>query len=373
MMEELLYKVWLLNLKGFNYDRLMELYDFAGSCKAIYESNIDDFKNSIELTEKQAAQLTCRNTQNADKIISDCKRLDIRIITIFDSEYPNMLKNISNPPKILYVKGCEIDFNNIVTVTIVGSRIPSHYGNRMSFKLGHDLAKEGVTIVSGMARGIDSESQRGSLRAGGKTIAVLGTGCDIVYPPENKELKSIIEANGCVVSEHPPGTRVMRGCFPERNRIMSGLAMGVVVVEGGYNSGTSITTRLATEQGRELFCLPGNVDNPLSYIPNSCIKDGCTAITSAEDVIIGLTAIYPEIMLDKVLKDESEKASESVADKLSKEQKKIISVLSKSIPMHIDEICVKTSLDAAVVNQNIFILEVNAVVASMPGKNYLLR
>ena len=208
-MEELLYKVWLLNLKGFKYDRLVKLYSIAGSCRAIYESNIDELKCSVELNEKEIAQLTCKNTEKADKIISDCQRLGIRIITMFDSGYPNMLKNISNPPKVLYVKGCEIDFNNIVTVTVVGSRYPSHYGNRMSFKLGHDLAKEGVTIVSGMARGIDSQSQRGSLKAGGKTIAVLGTGCDIVYPPENKELKSIIEANGCVVSEYPPGTGVI--------------------------------------------------------------------------------------------------------------------------------------------------------------------
>jgi len=372
-MEELLYSVWFLTLKGFRYDKLVSIYSVAGSCKAIYEGDIGALKESVNISDSEAAQLMSKQTDKADKIISDCEKHNIRIITMFDSKYPNMLKNISNPPRILYVKGCEMDFNSLVTVTVVGSRHPTNYGKRTSFKLGYDLAKEGVTIVSGMARGIDSQSQRGSLKAGGKTIAVLGTGCDIVYPPENKELKEIIEANGCVVSEYPPGTRVMRGSFPERNRIMSGLAMGVIVVEGGFHSGTSITTRLATEQGRELFCVPGNIDNPLSYIPNSCIKDGCPAITSAEDVIIGLTGIYPELMLEKVLKDDAEQASESVTNKLSREQKKIVSVLSKNIPMHIDEVCVKCSLDAAVVNQNIFMLEVNGYVASMPGKNYLLR
>lgn len=371
-MNELLYKVWFLTLKGFRYERLIKIYDAAGSCKAIYEAG-EELKESLGLSDFEAVQIMHKNTDKADKIVSDCQKEGVRIITMLDDTYPNMLKNISHPPRILYVKGCEMDFNNIVTVTVVGSRQPTSYGNKTSFKLGYDLAKEGVVIVSGMARGIDSQSQRGSLKAGGKTIAVLGTGCDIVYPPENKELKKIIEANGCVISEYPPGTRVMRGSFPDRNRIMSGLAMGVIVVEGGYHSGTSITTRLAAEQGRELFCVPGNIDSPLSYIPNSCIKDGCPAITTAEDVIIGLTGIYPELMLDKILKDEAERASESVADKLNREQKKIISVLSKNTPMHIDEICIKASLDAAVVNQNILMLEVNKLVASMPGRNYILR
>lgn len=369
-MNEKICCLWYCNIKGINFDKFTMLYKHFGSYKAIYES---DYSDISFLSEKDKRLLLDKNLKLADKILSDCEDKGIRFVSFFDDNYPKLLRDIQNPPKILYISGCEMDFNNIVTVTVVGARKPSAYGDKMSFKLGYDLAKEGVTIVSGMARGIDSKSQRGALKAGGKTIAVLGTGCDVVYPPEHKELMEVIKSNGCVISEYPPGTPVIKGCFPERNRIMSGLAMGVIVVEGGAGSGTSITARLCGQQGKELFCLPGNVDNPLSYVPNTYIKDGCPAITEAKDVIIGITAMYPEIVLETILKDSADEVSDKTFNSLTESQKKIVSVLSKSTPMHIDEICFNSGLEIAEVNQNLLLLEISGIVVSMAGRNYIRK
>ncbi len=372
-MNEKIYCLWFLNLKGIRFEKLIKLYHHFGSFEALYKADKKALEGISFLTENETNTLLNKNKDLADKILSDCEITDTRFVSYFDKAYPDILRNISNPPKILYIKGAEMDFNNIVTVTIVGSRRPSNYGDKMSFKLGYDLAKEGVTIVSGMARGIDAKAQRGALKAGGKTIAVLGTGCDVVYPPEHKELMEVIKANGCVISEYPPGTPVARTHFPERNRIMSGLAMGVIVVEGEANSGTGITARLCSEQGKELFCLPGNVDSPLSYIPNAYIKDGCPAITEAKDVIIGITALYPELMLEKVLKGEQEEVSANIFSSLNEAQGKIASVLSKNTPMHIDDICYSCGLDIAEVNRELLLLEISGIVVSMAGRNYMLR
>lgn len=372
-MKDDVYCLWFCTLKGIKLEKFIMLYSHFGSYKAIYECDKSELSKLVYIGDAEIKALSNKNTDLADKILSDCEKYDIRFISYFDEKYPKMLKDIANPPKILYVKGSEVDFNNIVTVAIVGSRRPSNYGDKMSFKFGFDLAKEGVTIVSGMARGVDGNAQRGALKGGGKTIAVLGCGCDIIYPPEHKDLMNVIFANGCVVSEYPPETPPLRCNFPERNRIMSGLSMGVVIIEGETNSGTGITAKLCSDQGKELYCLPGNVDNPLSYVPNAYIKDGCPAVTEAKDVIVGLTALYPELMLEAVLNDETVEAEKKKYAALTPRQQQIIAVLSNSEPIHIDDICYKCELYAAEVSQELLLLELSGVVVSMPGRNYMLK
>lgn len=208
----------------------------------------------------------------------------IRILSINDSAYPESLKNIYGPPKILYVKG-ELKKEDALGIAIVGSRLASGYGLTQAEKFGFELARLGITVISGLARGIDTKAHLGALKAGGRTIAVLGSGLLNIYPPENKNLSDKISCLGAVISEYPLNTKPLAENFPRRNRIISGLSLGVVVIEAGKRSGALITARCALEQGREVFSLPGKLDSENSFGTNELIKDGAKMTTSVEDIL----------------------------------------------------------------------------------------
>ena len=374
LMQELLYQIWLGCLDGISVTKIHRLYDEFGSFRAIYEANGIEFKNIERISSEDIRMISNKNLDRANKIIEDCNNLGIDIISYYDERYPKRLKQISGAPAQLYVKGKLPPIDEVCVIAIVGARRSSLYGNNTANLLAHDLGRAGAVVISGMARGIDTSAHRGALKSESDTIAVLGCGVDVVYPPENVELKRIIEGHGAVISEYPPGTPPTPSNFPARNRIISGLSVATVIVEGKVTSGSTITARLALEQGREVFCIPGNIDSPLSQGPNMLIRDGARLATCAKDIIIDLTADYPELMVETILgEDAQNKIMDKKILKLPNDQKRILEVLKANHPMHIDEICHITGVEVAVANQCLFMLEMNSLVKPLPGKQYILR
>jgi len=220
--------------------------------------------------------------EQAQRIVERCGKLNIRVISLSHSEYPEMLRYIHDPPLVLYVKGT---IPRGMGIGVVGSRKASGYGMDTAYKLSSELCSEGCVVVSGMARGIDTAAHTGALSVGGKTIAVLGCGPDIPYPRENSGLMDRIASSGAVISEYPPGTEPANFHFPIRNRIISGISLGVLVVEAGLKSGSLITAQTALEQGREVFAVPGNINHYNSTGANMLIKEGAKLVLSAQDIL----------------------------------------------------------------------------------------
>ena len=228
--------------------------------------------------------------------------MKIRKITKNNKEYPEALKNIFNPPEVLYINGEILEADNNA-VAIVGTRTPTSYGLEQSEKIAYELAKRGLTIVSGMARGIDSVAHKGAMRAGGRTIAVLGSGHNNIYPPENKGLYNDIVERGAVITELPDYIGPRPWNFPKRNRIISGMTLGVVVVEARVKSGSLITANFALEQGREVFAIPGTVSSTRSSGTNALIKEGAKLVSNVEDILDELSCIIKEYKTNFVTKE----------------------------------------------------------------------
>lgn len=293
-MASLKYWLWLTTRKGLSNPVILELLDYFGTPEAVHFADPDEYDHVSGMTKVIKASLLDKSLEGADTILSSCEAQGQRIMTIRDAGYPERLRNIYDPPAVLYLKGRDIAFDDEVAVSLIGSRRPTAYGIAQAQRFGHDLAAQGAVVVSGLARGLDSEGLRGALRGGGTVCGVLGCGLDVVYPTENRYLYQDVMAAGLLVSEYPPGTPPSRTNFPARNRIMSGLALGVVVVEGGYNSGTQITARAALDQNRDVFAVPGPVDGPLSFTPNLLIRKGeAMLVTSASDVLEEYEPLYP--------------------------------------------------------------------------------
>lgn len=363
---EKLYAIWLAETFGAGSRISSLLCEYYESFEAIYNADSEELSLIEGISHSHIEKMNSKSLMRAEEIAAECEALYIDVITIFDEKYPQNLKNIPCPPVVLYVKGKLPDNKSIPAIGIVGSRRPSNYGAKMAHDFAEALGKRGFVIVSGMARGIDTCAHRGALKAEALTLAVLGCGVDVVYPPKSGALKSLIEANGAVISEFAPGTAPMPTHFPVRNRIVSGLSNGVLVVEGKASSGSSITANIAKDQGREVFCVPGNVDNPLSSVSHMLIRDGARLVTCAEDIITDLG-----YMLVEEKRDECEQI-EFVFSKLSVDQQKIARVLERSTPMHIDEICFKSGVEIAVANQCLFMMELSGIVKQLPGKQYIL-
>ena len=244
-MDELLYQIWLKGLNGISNSKMRRLHKIFGSFTAIYNLSSIDLANNDTISYEEKNAISNKNLDKAREILTQCDNLGINIISYYDEAYPKKLKEISDAPAFLYVRGNLPRLNERLAISIVGARRSSLYGNTTATKIAYDLARKDVVIVSGMARGIDSAAHRGALKADGYTVAVLGCGVDVVYPPENAELKKMIESNGAVISEYPPGTPPNAVNFPSRNRIISGLAAATVIVEGKVTSGSTITAKMA--------------------------------------------------------------------------------------------------------------------------------
>jgi DNA processing protein len=296
------------------------------------------------------------------------------ILTLDDPAYPPLLRQIYDPPVALYVKG-DVGILSLPGIAVVGTRHPTPYGLGMAERLACDLANIGLSIISGMARGVDSAGHRGAVTARGKTIAVFGTGIDVIYPRENKKLAdSILATGGLLVSEFPVGTFAAPQNFPIRNRIISGLAVGVLVVEAGEYSGTRITARCALEQNRELFAVPGNVTNKNSWGPNTLIKQGAKLVATWEDVWEELPASIKEQLPRKAAASEPGATASLFEDSaLPPHEKKVFALLKADEPTHIDELVERLEPDvsSSEIFAALFELELAGKIRQLPGKNFV--
>jgi len=303
------------------------------------------------------------------------RKLGVYIINLHDLRYPPPLKEIYDPPPVLYVKGT-LTRNDNLAVAIVGSRRCSHYGQEQASRLSHFLASAGFTICSGMARGIDTAAHQGALSASGRTIAIQGCGLANIFPPENKQLFELISQSGACVSEQPLTAEPLAGNFPPRNRIIAGLSLGTLVIEAGYNSGALITARAAMESNREVMAVPGKIDSPLSKGPNRLIKDGAKLIDSVEDVMeaLGYIGRQLEAHVTNAAVKAAEKMEAPLFDahqlNLSDDETCIYSFLSKE-PTHIEQIIAETDVEPGKTSASLISLRLKGLIKQLPGNLYI--
>src|SRR5450432_685971 len=292
-----------------------------------------------------------------------------RLLSWSDPEYPQSLLQIYDAPVLLYVRG-DAQVLNLPSISIVGTRRPTLYGTQMAERLGREIAARGVVVVSGMARGIDALAHQGAMAANGRAIGVLGTGVNVCYPKENKKLYDKVLERGAILSEFPLGTHPAPKNFPIRNRIVAGMPLGVVVVEGAQYSGSLITARLAMEFGREVFGVPGNVTQPVSFAPNQLIKQGAKLVTNCEDVIEELPTPV-RAALTRAEQPEVEQRNLLVAASLNSSEKRVYDLLSVDQARLIDDIVEESGLNSSEVLATLFDLEMKGVIRQMPGKQFL--
>jgi len=299
----------------------------------------------------------------------------VRVVAQDDPEYPKRLYEIYDPPLVLYIKGSSEVINNY-GLAVVGTRHPTPYGVGMAERLSCDLAARGLVVVSGMARGIDTAAHRGALNAHGLTVAVWGTGLDVTYPKENQKLADqILASGGAILSEFPMGTFPAPQNFPIRNRIISGMSIGVLVIEAGEYSGTRVTARCALEQGRDVYAVPGNVTNKLSWGPNTLIKQGAALIATWEDVWEALPADIRLVLTaaEPPASPTPETASLFGGAELPPDEKRIFALLRADEPTHIDELVERlvSHLSSSQIFAALFELELSGKIRVLPGKYYV--
>lgn len=285
--------IWLSERPGVSCRTKWELLRHFSDPEEVYYASGETLEAIDGLKAETVQALADKDLSSAEEIIAQCTRLGIRILTISDAGYPDRLKNIYDPPIVLYCKGALQDFDSMPAIGVVGTRHPSAYGLQVARRMGYELAACGGLVVSGLAYGVDGAAMSSALMAKGCTVGVLGCGVDLVYPARNRELFADVERNGCILSEFAPGTPPMRQNFPRRNRIISGLCCGVVVVEAPEKSGSLITARCAAEQGRDVFVVPGNVDAEGFIGSNRLLRSGAIAVSCGWDVICEYEHLYP--------------------------------------------------------------------------------
>lgn len=284
-MDERAYWIALQQLEKVGSAVLVRLVNYFGSPRAVWEASPEELEGVPGLKGEIAAVIVeGRQAVDPGRLWEKIRELGLTMITIEDDIYPLSLREIPGPPAVLYLAG-DPAYLHRHALAVVGTRRATAYGQRMASEIAADLARAGFGVVSGMARGIDTAAHRGALRAGGWTVAVLGSGLDIIYPPENKGLAAEITAHGVVISEFPPGTMPLPGNFPRRNRLISGLSLGTVVVEAGEKSGALITADLALDQGKDVFAVPGPVTSHASRGTNKLIKQGAKLVENVNDIL----------------------------------------------------------------------------------------
>jgi len=292
-MSILKYWVWLANLAGIGNQMKLALLEHFGDPERIYFGEKEEYSLIKGMNRGILNALEGKNLTSADRILGDCDKLGLRVITMGDAEYPDRLRNIFDPPLLLYVQGRMPRFDEEVAIAMVGTRQASAYAIETGEKLAFQMAGMGALIISGLASGADAAAHRGTLRADGFTAAVIGGGHDIIYPKEHRRLYEDIAARGVILSEYPPGTEHIGSHFPVRNRIISGLSLAVVVIEAPERSGALITANRALDQGRDVFVVPGQVGDRRCAGSNLLLRDGAGVVTDAWDVLSHYAGQYP--------------------------------------------------------------------------------
>ncbi|MBN1881602.1 MAG: DNA-processing protein DprA [Deltaproteobacteria bacterium] len=336
-----------------------------GGAKEAFEAGYDRLLASGIVGEKLARSIVSFSDWDPiEKELDRVRSFGADIIGIEDDEYPFPLGEIYDPPGFLYVLG-SLEPVDHRSVAVIGSRNPTHYGVLSTERIAGGLAAEGITIVSGMARGIDSLAHEAALKNNGRTIAVLGSGLDVIYPPENKELAESIAENGAVVSEFPLGTGPEAQNFPRRNRIISGMSLGVVIVEARIKSGALITANLALEQNREVFAVPGNINNPRSKGTHRLIRDGAKLVESARDVIEELPGVLGGRFF---VGGGTDKTKSPLV--LTDDERKVLENIGHE-PVYVDIIIDESGLASERVLEILLELELKHVVRQIPGKSFI--
>ena len=294
--ENTLYWLWLAEKCGIaskQFGRIIEKYDDPFD---VYRLSEDEIEQLEGINGALRAKLCEKDLESSYSILKYCKENRVDIISYGDSRYPARLKNIEDAPILLYCLGHFPDFNSALCIGIVGTRKMSEYGKQSAYKIGYELSSAGAIVVSGMALGVDGAAASGALSAGGRTVAVLGCGISVVYPKEHKKLMEEISRKGAVITEYPPTEAPHGHNFPKRNRIISGLCQGVLVVEGAAGSGALITARRAIDQGREVFALPGKIDESNSEGPNELIREGAYPALCSDDILRHYDFLYHDVI-----------------------------------------------------------------------------
>lgn len=385
------YWVWLSELPGLgNQARLALLRHFA-SPEEIYYADAEELELAEGLTKEQVQRvLQNKDLSGANRILGECQRLSQRILTIQDAGYPRRLQNIFDPPCLLYVKGRLPEVDEEVLVAVVGTRSCTPYGIRCAEKLGFGLAAGGGIVVTGLAKGVDAAAARGALRAGGTVIGVTGNGLDVYYPYESRSLYDDVAASGALLSEYPPGTEPEGRHFPVRNRIMSGLSLAALVVEAPVRSGAMITARLALDQGRDLFAVPGPIDAPASVGCIRLMQEGAGPVIDAWDLLreyehrfpdkLRPAGPMPEMRVQTARRDMDAKPPEVTetppelpvhsAEGLTDDQISLLAVLEPVNPIQVDDLIQASGIPARRVLSALTILEIDGLVQQHSGKFY---
>ncbi len=356
--DKIRYWIGFNRVSGIGPTRLRTLLDAFGNLETAWHASMEDLLAAGLGPKTVQTFVETRERLDLDQEIARIAALGIHVTTWQDEDYPVRLKDIHSPPPVLYVWG-EIKPQDRWAAAVVGTRRATAYGKATAREVAGTLAASGVTVISGLARGIDSIAHQAALEAGGRTLAVLGSGLDLIYPPEHRKLAESIVENGAILSDYPLGTRPEPRNFPPRNRIISGLSLAVVVVEAGIGSGALITADFAVEQGREVFAVPGDIHRRASQGTNRLIRSGAHPLVSPEDVLEALN-------LDVVARQE-------VADKELPEddtERRVLEVLS-SDPIHVDELQALCELPISQITASLAMLELKGRARQVGGMNYI--
>lgn len=341
--------------------RLRRLLNALGSPQRVLSATTDELRQ-VEGVGPEAAKSIAgwKETVRLDDELAAIEKAGITILIQTDAKYPTLLREIHDPPTVLYVWGT-LEERDKHSVGVVGTRKPSHYAQDSAKKLSYQLAYAGLTVISGLARGIDTAAHQGALAAKGRTIAVIGSGLNCLYPPENRELAEKIAESGAVISEFPMNTSADRQTFPMRNRIISGWSFGTLVVEAGLNSGAIITANQASEQGRTIYAIPGRIDQPGAIGSNRLIQQGAKLVMTAQDILDDLSMLFPKT---------PELTISTPRVELLGEEKRIYDALGNEERI-VDELVAKSGLPSPVVSSTLLGLEMRRLVKALPGGRYV--
>ena len=355
--DEARYWVGFQHVKRIGPIRLERLIARFGSAEAAWTASQSELRTVLDGATIENL-IAVRKTFSPEREVERVAGLGIEIVTLASTTYPKLLREIPSPPAVLYVNG-SLSEHDLKAVGVVGTRRCSAYGRQIALTMAEELARAGVTIVSGLALGIDGQAHRGALAGSGRTIAVLGSGVDIIYPSSHRALAEQITENGAVISDYPPGTKPDAMNFPPRNRLIAGLSKGVVVVEAPNRSGALITVDFAADYGREVFCVPGNVQSEFSAGCHRVLRDGARLVTSAADVLMDLGMAPPQ-----------PGGAVQQSFPMTEEERHIFNYIRWE-PQHIDELAAAASLTAAQCGALLTLLELKGAVRDAGGQHYV--
>lgn len=366
-MSVLKYWVWLASRQGVTALDTRRLLDAFGSPEQIYRAGRPELAGCA-LSPYCLEKLCDKSMDRVEAILEACAAQGIQLITLQDSQYPARLTQIYDPPVVLYVKGRMPEIDDVPVIAMVGTRKCTAYALDVTEKLAGQVARGGGLVLSGLANGVDQAAHRGALRAGGKTVAVMGCGLDIDYPKNAAEMKRDIAATGALISEYPPGCPALAQNFPPRNRILSGLSVGVVIVEAPEKSGAMITARLATEQDRDVFVHPGTVEDPVNAGNYALMRDGAKPVRTGADILEEYVHLFPQAVELERARPQKPLFSRKSAD--GDESGRILAALEGDQALHVDEIIERTRLPAATVLANLTVMEITGSVRQLAGKRF---